>query len=243
MRKILETIKQKWPEYLLEILVITIGVLGAFSLNSWNELRKDSASELSALMDLKQEFAKNTDVFSDHYQFKKGMSQTWMNFISNISNRQLNKSERLITPVSPGVRTYNPSRSILSYILSTGKIDKVENDSLKYFLTNWNDILLDYAEDEARHLEFWDKEITVLERSLLPYRFYNVDSIDAEKNAFYNKNETKKMIFEAFDNLEYQNLLLRNLYFLQENVRSGERILNAYNSINHLLDQEIRTKK
>ena len=147
-----------------------------------------------------------------------------------------------MTPVRPGTRTFNPSRSILNSILSTGKIDKVENDSLKYFLTNWNDILLDYAEDEARHLDFWDKEICVLERTLLPYRYYNVDSIDTQKNAFYTEIETKKLIFKAYDNLEYQNLLLRNVYFLQENVKSGALILEAYNSINKLLDEEIKLK-
>ncbi len=225
-----------------EILLVVLGILIAFQINTWNEQRKNAISELTALMDLKQEFSKNTNVFYEHHQFKKRISQTWMDFIANISNPNSNESNRLLTPIRPGVRTYNPSRSILNSILSTGKIDKVENDSLKYFLTNWNDIFLDYAEDEARHLDFWDKEITIFERTLIPYRYYNVDFINTQKNDFYTEIETEKMIIEAYDNLEYQNLLLRNVYFLQENVKSGELILEAYNSINQLLDEEIKLK-
>jgi len=226
-----------------EIILVVIGILIALSINNWNELRKDSKSELTALIDLQQEFSKNTKAFNKHHLFKKNIRQTWIDFISNISNRELIDSNRLITPVRPGVRTFNPSRSILNSILSTGKIDKMENDSLRYFLTNWNDILLDYAEDEARHLNFWDKEITILERRLIPYRYYNVDSIKIQNNDFHSEIETRKMIFDAYDNLEYQNLLLRNVYFLQENVKSGEIILKAYNSINELLDEEIKLKK
>ena len=98
-------------------------------------------------------------------------------------------------------------------------------------------------EDEARHLDFWDKEITVLERKLIPYRYYNVDSIDTLKNDFKSEIETNKLFLEAYNSLEYQNLLLRNVYFLQENVRNGEHILKTYKLINQLLEEEVKLKE
>ena len=62
----------KYMRYAIgEIVLVVIGILIALSINNWNEKRKDSASELSALIDLKQEFSKNAKVFNEHYQFKK----------------------------------------------------------------------------------------------------------------------------------------------------------------------------
>jgi len=55
MKRILSTLKEKWPEYILEILVITIGIFGAFELANYGENRSLRRAELEILKGCKTE--------------------------------------------------------------------------------------------------------------------------------------------------------------------------------------------
>jgi hypothetical protein len=66
MKKILETLKQKWAEYLLEIMVIIVGILGAFALDNWNSYRQDRKVEQELLVNLKADLIRNNELlFND----------------------------------------------------------------------------------------------------------------------------------------------------------------------------------
>lgn len=56
MKRIHSTLKENWPEYILEIMVITIGILGAFALNNWNEGNKSEKEEKAILVQLADDF-------------------------------------------------------------------------------------------------------------------------------------------------------------------------------------------
>ena len=49
MRRILTTLKEKWPEYILEIVVLIIGIYGAFELDSLKE-ESDSRQQYQAIL-------------------------------------------------------------------------------------------------------------------------------------------------------------------------------------------------
>ena len=66
MKRILTTLKDKWPEYLLEILVLIIGIYGAFAVDSWNETQKSLRLEKEILLQIKSDIQGNLeDVSAD----------------------------------------------------------------------------------------------------------------------------------------------------------------------------------
>ena len=63
MKRILTTLSQKWPEYLLEFIVIVAGIIGAFMLNSWNDERLERNEEVQILIRVKIDLQNTIDEF------------------------------------------------------------------------------------------------------------------------------------------------------------------------------------
>ncbi|TXE14739.1 hypothetical protein [Algoriphagus aquimarinus] len=55
MKRLLNTLREKWPEYVLEILVITIGIYGAFELNNYGQNKAQRKVEIEILKGCKTE--------------------------------------------------------------------------------------------------------------------------------------------------------------------------------------------
>ena len=57
MKRILTTLSQKWPEYLIESIVIVASILGAYALDNWNEQRQKEEKLLALFEKVKDDLA------------------------------------------------------------------------------------------------------------------------------------------------------------------------------------------
>ncbi|WP_420316981.1 DUF6090 family protein [Ekhidna sp.] len=151
MKKLLETLKQKWAEYLLEILVIIIGILGAFTLNNWNESRKDMISERVYLAAINQEFKANKIQFEKvmrTFDRQHHLADSLMNlFPITVDNwADIKKMYgRVFHRWS-----FDPKHGSIESIINSGKIDLVQNTDLRMLISTWNDQYDDYKEEENK---------------------------------------------------------------------------------------------
>lgn len=68
MKKIINHLTENWIRHGFETLVVTIGILGAFTLNNWNEGRKEEIFERKVLNELRISLLRNIHALNRGYK-------------------------------------------------------------------------------------------------------------------------------------------------------------------------------
>ncbi|MEZ4897300.1 MAG: DUF6090 family protein [Saprospiraceae bacterium] len=221
-----------------EIVLVMIGILLALQVNNWNESRKNKKAELKALTDLHTEFVNNRATFQDHLHYKNEKELQWSEFIHQLSDKTLPEGTRPKRRIDPGSVTWNPSFGTLNSLLHSGNIDNLENDSLKIALTHWEGLLDDFLEDERIHLDFTRNRLSTypVPRPLL--------EIDGNKRTphylFQDNQELDRLFQQAFKDINFQNLLVENLFWLNSTIEESRPLLESYDLIIRQLETEIK---
>jgi hypothetical protein len=149
MKRIFTALLQKWPDYLLEILVITIGILGAFALNNWNDKRLDRLEEVEILLSVKNDLENTISEF----EFLNGIRNsvlygtTELFKLSNSNNLQKDELDSLIglTFYRP---TFNNKQGAIDLLFTSGKINMIQNKEIRSSLISWPGSIDDMIEEE-----------------------------------------------------------------------------------------------
>ena len=212
-----------------EILLVMIGILLALQVNNWNENRKAKKEELVALKDLLHEFQINKSEFQRHAKYQSSMESSWADYLAIITNEELPDSVRAQRRPLMAFRTFTIANIKLNSLLATGYIDRIQNDSLKQLLLQWNDILLDYQIIEQDHLTHARQHLSPTELRLKP-NDVQLEIIGMQKT-FYSPQEQRRITIRALEDMGYQNALIGNYYWLKLKVAQHESIVNHMNDI------------
>ena len=228
-----------------EILLVMIGILLALQVNTWNDVRKERKKELSTLKELMSDFSSNKVLFHQTITIKRAARNGWKRFLLNLANDNFDAIEQnVFGSWNLASRTTNLNSGTLQSIMASGRIDNIENDSLKNLLLSWENIFDEYKEEELYHRDFDLNQLRPYERSLYPIPRF---SYPEEGDSFlYRSLSTdtafKKAYRKALMDIEYRNLLMMNHSLLSLQVDEGLIVEQTIDQIIRLLQEEIKAK-
>ena len=202
MRKIFETLKQKWTEYLLEILVITIGILLAFTLNNYSVAQNEKTLEIKLYENLL------TSLSSDSKDLQ---------IIIEVVNQSLEAQEIIISkPVEEIVAEYSESeiRKIVLDVIGVGRSFFPKYGAYKQ-ITNEGLMGLISSEDIKSHLiEVYDlnyKRYEHIDNTIEQKSEFGLNDLIYGKMNFGSDDFDVEIFKKYYQELQYQCRTIRPL--------------------------------
>jgi hypothetical protein len=168
MKKIIETLKQKWVEYLLEIIVIMIGILGAFTLNNWNEHRKDIIEETVILTNLIEDLKADIKGYNESIDWLKSRQANVDSVLMflNDPDMPVNDDQLIYWLITSGyILDYTPVYPTYTEIIGSGKLSLIQSVRIKKELDNYKSNF----DNDVRVFTSYDVGIKKIEFKALSY--------------------------------------------------------------------------
>jgi hypothetical protein len=194
MKKIINHLKENWIKYGFETLVVTVGILGAFVLNNWNEERKEELQEIISYCKIEE------DIESD-----KNRIET---IIESIVERQVVCKQLLMklhtTPKDKSVviddylaavrsDVFYPNKAAITDLTSSGKLSLLHNEELKKMILKY------YTDLENSLRIIYNNQSEVTDRI---FEYDNILEMGAHQT-FY-REEYGKELMDLLPNINWQ---------------------------------------
>lgn len=220
MKRILTTFSDKWPEYLIEAIVIIASILGAYALDSWNEQRDERGKEKAYLESINQEFIKNREQFIEITAWHNVSRKALLGILSEYDKPNPNADSLKKHHLRAWLTfTFDPSQSSIKSLLSVSSLDLIQNEELRALLMSWSDLVIDYKGEELTSEAYFYERI----RPYMESNFKHHNSVK-DNELIYGKalNDTFESIIRyRIGDLTYiiENSNLENPYPENEKIR------------------------
>lgn len=229
--------QSKFSRYLIyafgEIFLVVIGILIALSVNTWNANRISKEKEQIILKDLRSEVVSNLEALdvaiSQHESsFDATKEIQYLFQHREIFNKMPDSAFRSLYLKMYINYTFNPSTGILKSMISSGQIDNLSNNELKYLLAALQDIFIDASEstlklDELRH------DISIK---------FNSEAFEVRNGEIHGKNYKN-----YFDKPYFRTLVGNYFIFRKEGIQEENDLKETMLFILKLIDEEMTKEK
>lgn len=150
MNSILKTLSQKWPEYFLEFIVITTGILGAFALNTWNEQKKLSVFEKEILNEITLNLKDDEKILTQNIQSINQAIQA----LEIVLSRQDISDDSVYVLIGKFIcfERFMPKTSAFEVLKSKG-LTTIKDSDLRRLITNYYDTDIKRIEQSLADIE------------------------------------------------------------------------------------------
>ena len=204
---LMENKTSKYFKYAIgEIILVVIGILIALQINNWNQELGHKQDEHLIVKNLNLEFKKNKISIEKYIKQYESILSDIRNIMNLIGEPEevLNK-HNLDSLISRSIDywTYKPSQSVVSDIISSGKLNLITSDSLRLQLFEWSVNL----EENVENYKTLDE---ISQSIVLPYlikhaSLKNIDSYGILE--WHNKSKLKHSNYEMFQDIEFENVM------------------------------------
>jgi hypothetical protein len=138
MKKLLENFQRKWPTYLFEVIVLVVGIYGAFAVEEWNDDRKAEKQKkvyLNHILSNLEDDKIQLDTLLKHSEQLLAITEM---FLTGYKNQQLDMSTATAKSGIMAIeKNFNGYKSGMEALMSSGLLDLIPDhislDLQKYY--------------------------------------------------------------------------------------------------------------
>mgnify|MGYP000545461641 CR=1 FL=1 len=231
MKKLTENLRQNWPTYFFEILVLIIGIYGAFALESWNDQRKQKKEERIILMDIRANLEKTLqDLSQDTLEIQANLLQ--YKLIKRVTDNDEPYFPALDTAFGKLTRWSSPYITSTAYqALKSKGTDIISNRVLQNTIVN-----LFEGEFTVIIGDYRDSENVFYQTINIPYFSKNFRRTDPENNHNARPNDFESLKKDE----EFKNILSMIIRYRYVGLQYYKRAIMATNTVITEIDKELK---